>query len=49
VPSEARRAVWLSLSRHLPAVQVFADEEVAHEPRLELFTTLAGAESLRAA
>jgi flagellar biosynthesis protein FlhA len=49
VPGAMRRAVRLALGRQLPSVQVFADEEVAHEPGLELFTTLAGAESLRAA
>lgn len=49
VPAEARRAVRAALARPLPNVSVFAEEEVAHEPRLEMFTTLAGAEALRAA
>lgn len=49
VPSEARRQVRAALARPLPSVSVFAEEEVAHEPRLEMFTTLAGAEALRAA
>jgi flagellar biosynthesis protein FlhA len=49
VPAEARRQVRAALARPLPSVAVFAEEEVAHEPRLEMFTTLAGAEALRAA
>ena len=49
VPAEARRQVRAALARPLPSVSVFAEEEVAHEPRLEMFTTLAGAEALRAA
>ena len=49
VPAEASRQVRAALARPLPSVAVFAEEEVAHEPRLEMFTTLAGAEALRAA
>ena len=49
VPAEARRQVRAALARPLPSVSVFAEEEVAHEPHLEMFTTLAGAEALRAA
>ncbi|MFM7042575.1 MAG: flagellar biosynthesis protein FlhA [Planctomycetaceae bacterium] len=49
VPAEARRQVRAALARPLPNVSVFAEEEVAHEPHLEMFTTLAGAEALRAA
>jgi flagellar biosynthesis protein FlhA len=49
VPGDSRAAVRSALARALPAVLVLAEEEVVHEPGLELFTTLAGAEALRAA
>jgi flagellar biosynthesis protein FlhA len=49
VPAEVRRQVRAALARQLPAVQVLADEEVAEEPGLECFATIAGEEVVRAA
>jgi flagellar biosynthesis protein FlhA len=49
VPAEVRRQVRAALARQLPAVQVLADEEVAEEPELECFATVAGEEVVRAA
>jgi flagellar biosynthesis component FlhA len=49
VPAAVRRQVRAALARHLAAVQVLADEEVADEPGLEYFATVAGEEVVRAA
>jgi flagellar biosynthesis protein FlhA len=49
VPAAVRRQVRAALARQLPAVQVLADDEVAEEPGLECFATVAGEEVVRAA
>jgi flagellar biosynthesis component FlhA len=49
VPGAVRRSVRLAILRHLPAVAVLADEEVAGERGLEVFATVAGEEFSRAA
>jgi flagellar biosynthesis protein FlhA len=49
VPAAVRRQVRATLARQLPAVQVLADDEVAEEPGLECFATVAGEEVVRAA
>jgi flagellar biosynthesis component FlhA len=49
VPGPVRRPVRLALVRSLPALQVLAEEEVADEPRLEVFATVGGEEVVRAA
>lgn len=48
-PSEARRDVRDLLARILPGVVVMADVELAGEPRVEVFATIAGQEAARAA
>lgn len=49
VPGAARSRVRAALARGVPEIQVFAEEEVADEPRVELFTTIADEEVSRAA
>jgi flagellar biosynthesis protein FlhA len=49
VPAAGRHAVRAALARHLPLLQVLADEEVVDEPGLDVFTTIAGGEVVRAA
>jgi flagellar biosynthesis protein FlhA len=49
VPGAARSRVRAALARGVPEVQVLAEEEVADEPRVELFTTIADEEVSRAA
>jgi flagellar biosynthesis protein FlhA len=49
VPGAARRDVRRALVRVLPSVMVLAEEEVADEPGLEVFATLACEEIQRAA
>jgi len=48
-PAEARRGVRDRLARLLPGVVVLADAELAGEPRVEVFATIAGGEAARAA
>ena len=40
VPGDLRRIVRDALIRHIPDIQVYAEEEVAEETRLELFATV---------
>ena len=49
VPAAARSQVRAALARHLPEIQVLAEEEIADEPQVELFTTIAEEEVSRAA
>ena len=49
VPAGMRRSVRESLGRHLPDLWVLAEEEVADEPRLEVFATLDSGDVARAA
>lgn len=49
VPGQVRSQVRAALARHLPELQVLADEEIVDEPRVELFTTIADEEVSRAA
>jgi flagellar biosynthesis protein FlhA len=49
VPAAVRRDVRDVLVRVLPEVLVLAEEEVADEPRLEIFATLGTEEAVRAA
>lgn len=49
VPAAVRRDVAEHLGRHLPELVVIAEEEAAVEPGLEIFTTIAGGGTLRAA
>jgi flagellar biosynthesis protein FlhA len=49
VPGPARSKVRTALARHLPELQVLAEEEIADEPRVELFTTIPDEEVSRAA
>lgn len=49
VPGTARSRIRAILARHLPEIQVLAEEEIADEPRVELFTTIADEEVARAA
>ena len=43
VPGDARRSVRAALMHQIPGLQVFAEEEVADENRLELFATVGNA------
>ena len=49
VPAERRRPVRDALARTLPELLVLAEEEVADEPRLEIFATIGTEEAARAA
>ena len=49
VPAARRRPVRDTLARTLPEVLVLAEEEVADEPRLEIFATVGTEEAARAA
>jgi flagellar biosynthesis protein FlhA len=49
VPGSARSQVRTALARHLPDLQVLAEEEIVDEPRVELFTTIPDEEVSRAA
>jgi flagellar biosynthesis component FlhA len=49
VPTAVRRAVRDTLVRALPDLLVLAEDEVADEPRLEIFATLGTDETARAA
>ena len=49
VPAAVRRAVHEALVRQLPDLRVLAEEEVLDEPRLEVFATVGGDGSIRAA
>ena len=49
VPGPARSRVRSALARHLPELQVLAEEEISDEPRVELFTTITDEEVSRAA
>jgi flagellar biosynthesis protein FlhA len=49
VPGAVRRAVHEALVRQLPDLRVLAEEEVLDEPRLEVFATVGGDGSIRAA
>lgn len=49
VPAGMRRSVREALGRQLPDLWVLAEEEVADEPRLEVFATLDSAHAARAA
>ena len=49
VPGDIRSRVFLSLARHLPGITVLAEEEVAQELSIEVFTTIEGEEFSRAA
>ena len=49
VSGRVRRQVRSTLARQLPAALILAEEEVAQEPQLDLFTTLSGTEAARAA
>jgi flagellar biosynthesis protein FlhA len=49
VPAERRRPVRDALARTLPELLVLAEEEVADEPRLEIFATIGTEETARAA
>jgi flagellar biosynthesis protein FlhA len=49
VPAAVRLQIREALSRHLPDVQVLADEELADEDRVEVFACVGGGEVLRAA
>ncbi len=49
VPGPARSQVRTALARHLPDLQVLADEEITDEPRVELFTTIPDEEVSKAA
>jgi flagellar biosynthesis protein FlhA len=49
VPGAARSRVRAALARPVPEIQVFAEEEITDEPRVELFTTIADEEVARAA
>lgn len=49
VPGPTRSQVRAALARHLPELQVLAEEEIVDEPRVELFTTIADEEVSRAA
>ncbi|MEI6241078.1 MAG: flagellar biosynthesis protein FlhA [Planctomycetia bacterium] len=48
-PAEARREVRDRLARLIPGVVVMSSAEVAGEPRVEVFATIAGTEASRAA
>lgn len=48
-PAEKRREIRDRLARLLPGVVVIGSAEVAGEPRIEVFATIAGAEASRAA
>ena len=49
VPADDRRNVRDRLARLMPGLVVLADAELAGEPRVEVFATIAGAEAARAA
>lgn len=49
VPGHMRSQVFLALNRHLPGITVLAEEEVAQEMAIEVFTTIEGEEVSRAA
>ncbi len=49
VPAADRRNVRDRLARLMPGLVVLADAELAGEPRVEVFATIAGAEAARAA
>jgi len=49
VPAAVRLQVREALARHLPDVQVLANEELADEERVEMFACVGGGEVLRAA
>jgi flagellar biosynthesis protein FlhA len=49
VPAAARLRVREALAKQFPEIQVFAEEEIVDEPRVEVFTTLGGDEVARAA
>lgn len=49
VPGFARSRIRAALARHVPEIRVLAEEEIADEPRVELFTTVADEEVPRAA
>jgi flagellar biosynthesis component FlhA len=49
VPGGVRNQIHTAFARHLPEIQVLAEEEIADEPRVELFTTIADEEVSRAA
>ncbi len=49
VPGGVRSQIHTAFARHLPEIQVLAEEEIADEPRVELFTTIADEEVSRAA
>jgi flagellar biosynthesis protein FlhA len=49
VPAADRRNVRDRLARLMPGLTVLADTELAGEPRVEVFTTITGAEAARAA
>ena len=49
VPADDRRNVRDRLARLMPGLVVMADAELAGEPRVEVFATIAGAEAARAA
>ncbi|MFM8891942.1 MAG: FHIPEP family type III secretion protein, partial [Planctomycetia bacterium] len=49
VPGAARLRIRDALLRHLPDVQILAEEEIADEDRVEVFATVGGGEVLRAA
>jgi flagellar biosynthesis protein FlhA len=49
VPAAARRAVREAVARSLPDLRVLAEDDVLHEPRLEVFATLGQEPGARAA
>jgi flagellar biosynthesis component FlhA len=49
VPAAARRAVREAVARPLPDLRVLAEDDVLHEPRLEVFATLGQEPGARAA
>jgi flagellar biosynthesis protein FlhA len=49
VPAAARRAVREAVARPLPDLRVLAEDDVLHEPRLEVFATLGQESGARAA
>ena len=49
VPSAARRAVREALARQLPDLRVLAEDDVLHEPKLEVFATVGAEHSAQAA
>lgn len=49
VPGVARARIRAALARHVPEIRVLAEEEIADEPRVDLFTTIADEEVSRAA